>query len=511
MILNGASSATVEKFIALQAEAARLSDAWARIKDYRDYYDGRHPTLLTPRQEEFLGPILTHYGEHAVTFNLCRVVVDTLRERLNVEGFTGEGAAGQALAQRVWQWWTASQMDARQITTHRRALRDGKSYVIVGWNAARGMPEWVPNRAYDGDTGVTFQRDPESGAPLLAVKYWRKTDILAADYNALRRTVYLPGLIMRQKQDSAADYGWGPISASEGPAVEYWTDTLTADGQPLGLPVIEFENPGEASEIASIIGLQNALNKALLDLLAATDTTGFQMLAVQYREGVFPAATPQDDDAATTDDLRVGPGRALELWDGTTITRIEPGDLTQLIASVDKLVGFIAGSSRTPLYYLQPFGGAEVPSGEALKQLESGLVSRAQERFVAFGDAWVEAARVAARLWLAMGGTGIAANEPLRANWGSAELRNEFTQAQVAEKHAALDVPVEVLWERQLGYSATDVAEFKQARDAAASRRLATVLGALNSGGITEELDGAGSGGPVDGAGSATRGAGAGE
>ena len=35
----------------------------------------------------------------------------------------------------------------------------------------------------------------------------------------------------------------------------------------------------------------------------------------------------------------------------------------------------MAGVTRTPQYYLRPQGGGDVPSGESLKQLESGLVT----------------------------------------------------------------------------------------------------------------------------------------
>jgi hypothetical protein len=493
ILYPGASAATVERFIALQKQAAAKADEWARVQDYRAYYKGDHPVMLTNRQQEYLGDILTK-SNHTVAFNLCRVIVDVLRERLTVNGFSGDDAAGKVLAEKAWEWWVAAGMEREAITTHRRALRDAAGYLIVDWDEAKAAPRWKANSRYDGDTGVTFHEDANDN-PLMAVKYWRRDDILEANYGALRRTIYLPDRILRYRQDTSGSYGWTPIDAQEGPAVQWWTDTMQEGGKPLGLACVEFENPADESEIEAIIGLQNALNKLVLDMLAAGDATGFQMLAVSYTQALGGAMTDEDDE--TGDDLRIAPGRIIELGDGAKITNIPPGDLSQLLKAIDSITGFIAASTRTPQYYLRPFGGADVPSGEALKQLESALVSRATERQAQFSAAWVEAMRVGARLWLAMGGSGIDADANIAPTWASPAVRNELYDMQVATGELALGVPQEVLWQRRLGYSPADVVEFKRmaARESAAN--LANVVGALNLGNVGTAVGGAGASGPT--------------
>ena len=475
MILAGANAQTVERFIALQKEAARLADTWDKLTDYRAYYKGEHPVMLTERQKEFLGPLLND-GAHPFAFNLCKVVVDTLCERLKVEGFTGKDAAGETLAAKIAEWLEPGAFDEKQDEQHQLALAETTSYAIVRWDAEQGIPTFEVEQAYDGDTGVTYHAD-KNGNVDLAVKYWHKDDITAKDHWELRRNIYRDGLIIHQKPDTRSEYGWGPIDAEEGPAVEYWTDNFGANGRSLGIPVIEFHNG--ASEIEALIGPQNGLNKLVLDLLAAGDVTGFQMLALQYREGVFPDGTPTDDDKQTSDDLRIGPGRAIELWDGTTLTAIPAGDLTQLLNAIRFVVSLMAGVSRTPQYYFMPIGGNEVPSGEALKQLESGLVSRAVKRTVIFGNAWVRVMRQMARLYRAMGNRDVDAEGQIETNWASVEVRNEFIQAQIAEKHAALGVPQEVLWETHLGYTPDDVAKFKRMKAREAAQQLTNVLTSL--------------------------------
>lgn len=503
MILNGASSQTVERYIWLLGQASELQAGWRAVKDYRDYYSGEHPVFLTERQEEFMGPLLTH-AEHTVAFNMCRAVVDTLRERLKVEGFTGKDATGETLAAKLAEWWRGAKMDAQQITVHRRALRDGATYLILAWDETRKQPLWVPNHKYDGTEGVTYQKDADTGAATMAIKYWSVNDPLSERHGQKRRTVYLPDRIMRYKEDPKGLYGWSLIDATEGQPVQWWTDTLQAGGKPLGVACIEFANPGGVSELESLIGLQNALNKVVLDLLAAGDATGFQLLSITY-PGPLPAS-PVDDEDATSDDLQIAPGRVTELGDGATLQAIPPGDLSQLIETIRTLVAAMGATSRTPQYYLWPQGGSDVPSGEALKQLESALIARATERTALFGDAWVEAMRLGARLYNAMGYSDVDAEADIETNWGSVEVRNEFIDMQVAEGHQRLGVPQEVLWERKLGYTPDDVKEFKRMAAREQQKRLSMVLGGLN-GSVTEETSGNGGGGPANGGGSANGGA----
>ena len=414
-----------------------------------------------------------------MAFNLCRVIVDVLRERLSISGFTGSDAAGVALAAQVWEWWEAAGMATESITEHRRALRDAMGYLIVDWNAARKAPRWKANSRYDGDTGVTFHTNA-NGVPI-----WPSST----------------GGAMTSSKPTMARYGARSICRIASCSIARTLPARTAGGRSIrrkgrrynggrtrcrraasrsGLACTEFKNPSGESELEAIIGLQNALNKLVLDMLAAGDATGFQMLAVSYKQPLGVSLSDEDDE--TADDLRIAPGRIIELGDDATITTIPPGDLSQILKALNAVTGFIAASTRTPQYYLQPFGGSDVPSGEALKQLESALVSRATERQAQFAASWVEAMRVGARLWLAMGGSGIDAEAPLTVSWDSPAVRNELYDMQVATGEAALGIPQEVLWQRRLGYSPEDVEEFKRSAAHAEARKLATVLGSLNLG-----------------------------
>ncbi len=225
----------------------------------------------------------------------------------------------------------------------------------------------------------------------------------------------------------------------------------------------------------------------MLDLLAAADTMGFPLLTISYPGPSGSSAT--DSEAETADDLKIAPGRVTELFENAEMRAIPAGDLSQLINTLRTLVSAVGAVARTPQYYLWPTGhwGDDVPSGEALKQLESGLVARANERMVQFGDAWATAARQALRLWNAMG-RGPLLNERARLTpvWASAEVRNVFTDAQAALMHHELGVPVEVLWREKLGYTAEQIAEMRSLRAAEQAQNLANAMLGVNNGRIRQ-------------------------
>ncbi len=463
----------MERLIWLQAQAENLTATWRAVQDYRAYYGGDHPTYLSRRQQEYLGDLLTKAG-HTVCFNVCRLIVDILRERLKIIGFESDDPDVS-----LWlaDLWNRVRLDMEQITLYRRALRDGASYLIIGWDSTQNKPTLIANRRYDGDTGITFHYDAETQSPQLAIKYWTVSDPLSKKFGQRRRTIYLPDRILRQQEDVRGEFGWSPIDPSEGPALQWWTDNLESTGKPLGLAVIEFANPGRVSEIEDVIGLQNAINKTLLDLLAAADLTGFQMYAVSYPGPAGGA--PSDDEAATTDDIKIGPGRLLELFDGASLSAVRAGDLKQLIDTLQTLVGAVGKVTRTPQYYLWQSGnwGDDVPSGEALKQMESGLVARANERIVQFSDAWATAMRTAIRFYNAMGvGKPLNAEASISPVWASTEVRNELLISQEAQNHAQLGVPLEILWRLKLGYTADQIAEMKRLRAQEQAQELANQL-----------------------------------
>lgn len=473
----------LERFIHLQAVVERQQKGNERTKALREYYAGDHPVLLTQRQEEYLGDLLS---EETFTFahNLVRTVVDTLRERLCVTGFEvhpSEGEAGEqenALAAEFWRWWEDSRLDSLQNDLYLASLRDRVSFVVVSYNQDENRPEFVVHELDDGLSGMRVHYDPENPRRMLfAVRYWWTFNPLEPGKTGIeRKTVYLPGEIRKYQRDSRAENGWIPVQDDGDFAWPLpWVD---AQGQPLGIPVIPFANPG-GSEMAQIIGLQNALNKTWLDLIAGADAHGFPLLVAEYAERQ-QFATIDDEDLDGPDELIIAPGRLLEIDKGT-VRRIEPANLSQVIEVIWTLTTAISGVSRTPQYYLRPVGGGEVPSGESLKQLESGIVNRATERHLVYGQGWQDVMRMAYRVQRTFGRSNLpdfGRLPTIHTQWRDPNVRNEQVEAQTAQAHAALNVPEEEVWQR-LGYTPEQIEKFKRMKEAQDAAKLVQVATAV--------------------------------
>jgi hypothetical protein len=472
----------MERYIHMQSVVERQEAHAEKVRALREYYEGEHPTLLTDRQREYLGALVE---THQFTFahNLIRTVVDTLSERLSVTGFAVNGVEmedeeGADTARLIWQWWKSSRADLLEQDLYVDALRDGLAYVMVDYDAVKQRPRIVVHPVDDGRSGVMLHRDPEdSSRVLFATRYFWTFDPLNPGNTGIeRKTVYLPGEIRKYQRRTQLG-GWVPLLDDGDEAWPLpWVDSA---GTPLGVAVIEFANPGGA-EAESIIGLQNALNKTWLDLIAAADAAGFPILAIEYADGNALGPMASDDDLQGTDEFRIAPGRLLEV-SGATVRRIEAANLTPLMDVIWALTAAMAGVSRTPQYYLRPVGGADVPSGESLKQMESGLVARAVKRQRVWGQAWEDVMGLSLRIAEAYGtGMGIEADASITVQWADANTRNELSQAQMAQIHKALNVPDEQVWQT-LGYTPEQIAEFRSSASADKAAQVAGIAAALRT------------------------------
>jgi hypothetical protein len=482
------SPTDLERFIHLQAIIDRQAEAAAKVRSYRAYYNGDHPVMLTRRQQEFLGPLLSE-GELPFNHNLVKVVIDRLRERLMVVGFTvnGESAAAEesedagpaaVLAGHLWQWWKDNAMARQQIRLHRRALRDGKSYVMVDYDVENQRPRFSLHEVDDSSSGITYHRDPsDPNRVLFATRYFYDFDPLTPGKTGVeRKTVYLPGEIRKYRRLPGGG-GWQPIMDDGDPAWPLpWRDRM---GKPLGVPVIEFQNPG-GSEVQAIAGLQNALNKAWLDLLGAQDAAGFPILVANYKDALTDIGEESDGDLEGSDELRIAPGRMLEIFGGE-IKRIEASNLGSMIDVLWTVVSAMGGVSSTPQYFLKPVMGVDYPSGEALKQMESALVAKAVERQQELGESWAEVMKMAIRVADAFGPTlALPPTLTIGVQWADPNTRMEESEAKVATAHKALNVPDEAVWAKA-GYSPEQIAHFREQARSNRAADVAMIAGALQA------------------------------
>ena len=470
----------LDKYIHMQAIVDRQASDAARVRALRAYYNGEHPVMLTERQQEFLGPLVE---SESFTFahNLVRVIVNTLAERLSVSGFEIGGTGGEdesvAASSALWTLWKQLAADLLEQDLYPMVLRDGRAFLMVDFDPETRAPRWNVYETDDGKSGIVLHRDPEDKKRVLfATRYWWTFDPLNPGNTGIeRKTVYLPGEVRKYRRGGSSGQ-WNPVQ--DATDVSWPLPWLYADGTPMGIPIFEFANPGGA-EAESFIGMQNALNKSWLDLIAAADTSGFAILVAEYVAGAMPQAI-SDSNLAGSDELRIAPGRILEI-ESATLRRIEAANLSPMLDVIWALTAAIAGVSRTPQYYLRPVGGGDVPSGESLKQMESGLVARAIKRQRMWGQTWEDVLRMTMRIADTFGaGVGVGPDATVTVEWADPSTRNELLSAQTAQMHKALGVPEDQIWQL-LGYSPEAIGEFKASASADRAAQVASIAAALRT------------------------------
>lgn len=465
------------------------SKAQNLIVDARKYYGGKHTVKLTERQKKYLAQ---HSGaDLTFTVNHCPTVVDAVIERMKVDGFQVSDAERaikgprplpepteddpnpgleltpeQKLAAQLWLWWTQNRMDAMQIETHRRMVRDGESFVLVDFDQDRSRPKYILHpRFVDeslGGDGYGMWMDYPNDDPLLdpvrAIKQWV---IYREDGTKLyRRVVYWPERIERLQKNDKGE--WVPFTDDENgkEAEEEWPAEI-------GIPVAHFYNPARISELKDIIPLQDALNKTWLDVLAAADTTAFRMLGFLGWIPTTDGKEPEDDGSNL---LEVLPGQNIATdrpKDEVDLKIIEPADLTPLLDTEERLVFRMATISDTPAYRFQT--SKQIAGSETQKQMDGPLIAKVEERQVIAGNGWENVMSLSLKVSQKFGpaeapeipGNLDVEDLLISATWHPAEIRNDEMMVKVAEGKQKIKIPLEQIW-REHGYTDAQIAEFKQ-------------------------------------------------
>ncbi len=394
------------------------TDRYAKYATFRAYYEGDHSTQLTARMRKFL----ELQADADFSLNFCPIVVDSLAEKLKVAGFECEGQADT-----FREWWRKNRMDAMQGVVHTAAIRDGDTYMLVEWDNDRGYPRLTQENAYDGSQGVhVVYSDERRNQPIVAIKKWIVTSGLGI--TTRRANMYYPDRIEKYV---STDKDWAQYIEETGQYAGQWPIPWGTESEPLGIPVIHWRNKDQGysygeSELEDVVPITNGGNKAFIGVLAAADTTGFQLL---YATGV-PSGTT----------FALAPGSVLTSTDSASgFGAIPAADLTGLIELKDSICADIAKVTRTPLSYFQLTG--QIAAAGTLKEQRSGLISKALDRQTTFGNAWEDVMYFARKLNNYFGPGGMNEEEEISCVWrddekpDGKELAEEvalLTQAQAA-------------------------------------------------------------------------------
>ena len=349
----------------------------ARIKLYRNYERGDHRADMTTQMKKMLRLSSDEAGLTDFNANLMRTVIDKMAGRIFVSNVqTDDGS-------KAWMEETLGRndFDAAQSLWYRGAIRDGDSFVMVDPKTLL----WSAEPAYDGFSGIVSIFDTMTRKAIWACKLWSEADTadIAGDESGssnIKLIVYQP---------NAISYWTGGENGSQvvpGEGAPSW---------PLGkIPIIKFSNQLDSytnygeSELRPAIPLQDVLNRTIHSMVMASEFTAFSVLwSIGFEldvDGIVPGAVlnlvlraPTNSDGTGGGVVNSPTDAQLEFLKAAKVGQFQGADISQYTNQIDKIVQQISHITATPMYGVTTQGNL---SGEALKQLEIGLLGKV-ERF----------------------------------------------------------------------------------------------------------------------------------
>jgi hypothetical protein len=428
-----------------------IEAALADYERFDDYYRGDHSLeFATDKWRSTFGAKFESFSD-----NWCQVVVDSIVQRMEITGWdtdTGDNAD----TKRAEEIWDRNELQIQQDDLHTQALVKGDSYLMC-WPSPENQ-----------DEAEIYYNDASEVAVYYDAKTNRHIERAAKRYiderNQTHLFIYYEDHVEKYLIPSALTPD--EVAAMMSPVAPQlpggWLRDTDIPNPYATVPVFHFKNRSLGSthglsEIKIVIPIQNAVNKMLMDMMVASEFGSFKQKWVagggQPKEGWRTGG----DRVWATSDPQAKFGEFGQI------------DLEPIFKAVEVLIGHIAKVTQTPLFYLRSTG--DIPSGEALKSSESGLVKKCFQRQKAFGLSWSKAMSFAIALE-----TGKEPKNPVYPVWKSPETRHDLEQGQVAQLKSILGIPLEQLWREHFGYTDEQVEEFKGLNQAIAASVLAEVL-----------------------------------
>lgn len=428
--------------LALKEHAAKLP----MYRKYNNYYEGVHNlNFATVKWRSTFGSLFRQFAD-----NMCAPVVDVTADRLQVLGF--DITENEDAEKELTRIWKLNRMDRKANAIHAHALKTGDAYAIV-WPDINNDPIIDPNPAHQ----VCVYYDDNNGETIAwASKLWQ------INTGQWRLTIYTPLWIEKWITTSSVQTPPDKPSAFRRYYVpgEMWP-LLNPYGR---VPVFHFANNPEMgvwgqSELWNVIPLQDALNKAIADMLIAME---FVSLPQRWATGLEVETDPVTNKPKPP--FEAGVDRIFANPDAEgRFGQFEAASLDSFTKVQNGFRLDIARITRTPLHYLSMGGSAEsafvsttYPSGESLKTAEAPFSAKLLNRQTTFGDVWENIMSFAASIR----GLSIEPGE-IETRWTPATPRSETDDIDNAIKKQQAGIPRKQTWS-ELGYTDNQVAEFER-------------------------------------------------
>lgn len=416
---------------------------------YWNFYDGDHPqTFLTKRLREIFKGIDVNFTE-----NWCAVVVDSMLERINLNGFTVSGnKEATLLIEDVWSQM-AFKFEADEI--HEMTLVTGEGFLIV-WPDKNNKLQMYAN---DSRHCHAFYYADNPRVMRYAAKLWQAG-------KRYYMTLYYPD---RLEYLVSKDEIKTNMSKCEFIPLFYDDDKwINPAPNPYNkIPVFHFRTSRRKtkSELKSVVDPQSVINKSLNDMMASQE---FESFAQKYIIS-----------NAKVGKLKIAPG---EIWDlpagdgegqRTEVGQFDAASPEGYLKVMDRSANVIAATTRTPKHYF--FGGSSNLSGEALIAMEAPLNKKCSDRIERFSYVWKHV--VSFGLNLITGSDNIRPSD-IKPMYEKPATIQPKTQSEIRKNSVGAGLPLPTVL-RDEGRSEGEIESILEEREAEDMRRQRTLASAV--------------------------------
>lgn len=348
---------------------------------YHEYVSGKQPIrFATGRFKDAFG---TQFDKFA--YNRTDSIVDAIADRLKVIGFDAAGQY-QPAADLAQQIWDQNFLDSHEDDIEAECLTSGDAYVVVEQDVqdptkVNIWPQYAQNIRVRYSTG-------RPGEIEVAARQW--LDGYGSD-RRIRLNLYYRDRIEKYQSVNkgegvalASDTRWEPVP-TEVSGDRKWPVELKVKDT---VPVFHFANNARingygVSELKAVIPIQDALNKAVMDLLVGMEFSAFRQRVVLNVDLDDPKAEERIEQ------LEVGMNRLISLVSTDPdmqagIAEFSATDVRQFVGPIDQFDTMISRVSKIPVHYLQM--GSAPESGEARRMAEAPFVAKIERLQSRFGD-----------------------------------------------------------------------------------------------------------------------------
>lgn len=370
-----------------------------------------------------------------------RRVVTACTDQLYVEGYREAKASDNAAP---WAWWQQNGLDARQIAVHEAAVGYGIAYVVV-----------LPGKSWLGEPMPQIRGlDPSQMIAVYDDPAWDDWPVYA----------------LRAEPQKVGDRTGWKLKLYDATDVHSLVMSQSGDG----LAYVRVESHGQG--VCPIVRFTNHLDlrgrasgdiEPIIPVLGRIDQTTFDRLVVQRFSSwkvrtIAGMAKPEKPEDAAAERLRLKVEDLLVAEDhDTKFGTLDETPLSGLIEAHDADVRALAALAQCPAHEL--IGNMANLSADALAAAEASLTRRITRLKHPLGEAWEQTLRLAGHV---MGDEEAARDFAAQMHWADMESRSMAQAADALGKMATmLGVPVEVLWDKLPGFTATDVERMKSLVD----------------------------------------------